>query len=91
MKRLRNLYRLTFHPSRQWQSVSLWQRWNFVLSGALVPPGTYFNGRREDVRVWTDAYLGEIVGRHDLCGGRLHLRDDGTTYCFKCDTTVEEL
>lgn len=35
--------------------------------------------------------LGEIVGWHDLCRGRLYLMEDGTTYCFKCDQVVEEL
>lgn len=34
--------------------------------------------------------LDVVVGRHE-CGGRLYLQDDGTTYCYKCDATVEEL
>lgn len=35
--------------------------------------------------------LDVIVGWHDICKGRLYLQDDGTTYCYRCDQTVEEL
>jgi hypothetical protein len=69
--RLRNLYRLTFHPSPQWRSVSLWQRWRFVLSGAL---------RREEVKAWTDAYLGDLDDPVLLAKGPAECVDCGVEF-----------